>query len=78
MAEAARKIDLRDLVACRGLRRETAARYIGVSPTKFDEMVVRGDMPQPKRVDGVKVWDRLALDDAFDRLPSSEESNPWD
>ena len=53
---------------CRGLRREDAAAYIGVSPTKFDDWVKRRLMPQPKRQDGVVIWDRLALDLAFGTL----------
>lgn len=64
--------------APRGLRRETAAVYVGVGVTKFDEWVRDGRMPRPKRVDGVVVWDRLALDSAFEALPSGEEKNTWD
>lgn len=55
--------------APRGLRREKAAYYVGVSPTKFDEWVAQGLMPQPKQEGGVVVWDRLELDAAFDMLP---------
>ncbi|MBX4955575.1 hypothetical protein [Rhizobium lentis] len=49
----------------RGMSREEAARWIGVSTTKFDEMVKDRRMPRPKRVDGRVIWDRLALDMAF-------------
>jgi len=62
----------------RGLQREVAARYIGVSPTKFDQMVADRRMPPPRRIDGRKVWDRFAIDAAFDDLPIEEEANPWD
>lgn len=62
----------------RGLCREAAARYIGISPTKFDEMVDDGRMPGPKRIDTRKVWDRSALDVAFEALPAEGETNPWD
>lgn len=62
----------------RGLCREAAARYVGISPTKFDEMVEDGRMPQPKRIDSRKVWDRTALDIAFEALPGEGEENPWD
>jgi predicted DNA-binding transcriptional regulator AlpA len=55
--------------APRGLRRQAAAYYVGVSPTKFDEWVAQGLMPQPKQEGGVVVWDRLELDAAFDVLP---------
>lgn len=54
----------------RGLSREEAAAYVGVSATKFEQMVVDGRMPKPKRIDGRKVWDRLRLDAAFSALPS--------
>lgn len=54
----------------RGLSREEAAAYIGIGATKFDEMVLDGRMPNPKRIDGRKVWDRLRLDSAFAALPT--------
>ncbi len=62
----------------RGLQREQAAAYVGVSATKFDAMVVDGRMPAPKHVDRRKIWDRVALDAAFDALPSNDEENEWD
>lgn len=65
----------------RGLNREQAADYIGVSASLFDEMVKDGRMPKPKRINARMVWDRRGLDEAFDRLPSidgSVEANPWD
>ena len=65
-------------IAPRGLHRETAARYIGVGITKFDAMVSEGRMPAPKLIDRRKVWDREALDMAFDALPTDEPANPWD
>lgn len=61
----------------RGLRREAAAAYIGVSPTKFDEWVGDGRMPKPKRVDNCVIWDRRALDAAFDDLPSESQVLGW-
>ena len=64
--------------APRGLRRSSAAAYVGVSATKFDDWVARGLMPQPKRVDGIVVWDRLEIDAAFDDLPGSDSVNPID
>ncbi len=56
----------------RGHRREEAATYVGVAPTKFDDWVKRGIMPGPKRQDGIVVWDVLRLDAAFDALPDDE------
>jgi hypothetical protein len=58
----------------RGLSRLEAAIYVGVSTTKFDELVSDGRMPQPKRIDARKVWDIRALDQAFDILPGEGES----
>ena len=64
----------------RGLSRPAAAAYIGVSPTKFDEMVKDRRMPKPKRVDTRNIWDRHRLDIAFNELPGDEidEANLWD
>jgi predicted DNA-binding transcriptional regulator AlpA len=52
----------------RGLSRVQAAEYVGVSPTKFDELVADGRMPRPKRIDARRVWDRLALDESIAAL----------
>jgi hypothetical protein len=60
------------------MSREEAARYIGVGITKFDEMVVDGRMPRPKRVDGRVIWDRLRIEAAFSDLPDDAKSNPLD
>jgi predicted DNA-binding transcriptional regulator AlpA len=56
----------------RGLSRETAAEYIDVSPSKFDEMVADGRMPKPKRIDARRVWDRTKVDKAFTALPGDD------
>lgn len=64
----------------RGLSRGEAAGYVGVSPTTFDKMIERGEMPSPKRVGNRKIWDVRALDLAFDALPGEDaapESNSW-
>ena len=76
-----RYLALPPMLAPRGLSREASAAYVGISPTKFDEMVVDGRMPKPKRVDGRRVWDRLRLDAAFDALPeepSTMPAAPWE
>lgn len=69
----------------RGLSRLQAAEYIGIGATKFDEMVLDGRMPRPKRIDGRTVWDRDKLDERFAALDEDEASddaasktNPWD
>jgi hypothetical protein len=53
--------------------------YIGISATKFDELVADGRMPAPIKIDARKVWDVRALDLAFDALASeSSTTNSWD
>jgi predicted DNA-binding transcriptional regulator AlpA len=61
----------------RALRREDAARYVGVSPTKFDQLVNDGRMPKPFRIDGCTLWDIRELDDAIDAL-RDDDPDPWD
>jgi hypothetical protein len=53
----------------RGLSREEAALYLGISATKFDEMRKDGRVRPPKLIDSRKVWDIGGLDEAFDALP---------
>jgi predicted DNA-binding transcriptional regulator AlpA len=64
----------------RGLSREEAAAYVGISPSLFDMMIKDGRMPEPKHINSRVVWDRLKLDAAFDALPGNDTSlaNPWD
>ncbi|WP_280821876.1 hypothetical protein [Pseudaminobacter soli (ex Li et al. 2025)] len=59
----------------RGLNREAAARYIGASTTKFDQLVADRRMPKPKRIDGRVIWDRIQLDEAFTDLPDDGKVN---
>ena len=60
-------------LAPRGMSRETAAEYIDVSPSKFDEMVKDGRMPKPKQIDARRIWDRVSVDKAFTALPGGDE-----
>ena len=62
----------------RGLSREESAMYIGVSPSLFDQMVADGRMPGPKLLNSRTIWDRWALDHAFETLPDRDGRNPWD
>jgi excisionase family DNA binding protein len=62
----------------RGLSREEAAMYVGVSGSKFDQMIVDGRMPRAVRIDGRKIWDVRALDLTFDELPRDDVSNNWE
>ena len=40
----------------RGLSREQAAAYVGISPSLFDTLVQDGRMPAPKRINSRTVW----------------------
>jgi predicted DNA-binding transcriptional regulator AlpA len=65
----------------RGLSREEAAMYLGISASKFDELVRDGRMPRPKRIDSRKIWDVRDLDVAFDALPAENpqsQGTSWD
>jgi predicted DNA-binding transcriptional regulator AlpA len=60
----------------RGLSRDEAAMYIGISSGKFDEMVADGRMPGPVKIDTRKIWDVRSLDLAFDDLPRENPPAP--
>jgi predicted DNA-binding transcriptional regulator AlpA len=63
----------------RGLSREQAAAYVGISPALFDTLVKVRRVPAPKRINSRTVWDRSQLDEAFTALPSNDAAvNPWD
>ncbi len=67
------------LPARRGLNRVEAAGYIGLSPTGFDRLVRKKQMPRAKHVGGRRIWDLQALDQAFDALDARDtDANPWD
>jgi hypothetical protein len=63
-----------------GMSRTQAADYIGISPSKFDELVKDGRMPPPKRIDTRCVWDVRQLTSAFEKLPGGDDDdrNEWD
>ena len=53
----------------RGMKAKDAAAYLGISPSKLREL------PIPARESGGNVlYDRLDLDDWFDRLPYKGEA----
>ncbi|KQQ39131.1 hypothetical protein ASF58_22835 [Methylobacterium sp. Leaf125] len=66
-----------EVVPRRGLRREEAARYVGISTTKFDACVRDGRMPQPFKIDACVIWDLRRLDAAFDALSEPVEVDSW-
>jgi predicted DNA-binding transcriptional regulator AlpA len=75
----ARLSDIRP-VPRRGLSHDEAAMYVGISPSKFDQMLGDGRMPRPRRIDGRKVWDIRDLDMAFEELPREDSpiGGSWD
>ena len=63
----------------RGLSRIEAATYIGISPSKFDELRKDGRVGPARLIDGRKVWDVRDLDLAFEALPMefNEAAEDW-
>jgi hypothetical protein len=65
----------------RGLNRTAASEYIGVSATKFGQLVREARMPKPKKIDGRYIWDVYVLDAYFDDLDANDDvpstQNPW-
>ncbi len=60
----------------RGLSRDEASEYLGVGVTLFDDLVSKGQLPEPVKVGARVIWDRLALDRAFEALPSRNTEDP--
>jgi hypothetical protein len=64
----------------RGLSREEAAIYLGVSGSTFDELRSLGKIEPPRMIGARKLWDIRELDMAFDALPRENqqtESSSW-
>ena len=55
----------------RGLTRDAAATYCGLSPAGFDDWQQRGLVPGP--MPGTKRWDIKAIDAALDKLSGLDE-----
>lgn len=63
-----------------GLPAPEAAAAIGISATKFRELVEAKRMPRPRRCDGKLLWDVDELRDAFKALPhdgGDAEEDTW-
>jgi hypothetical protein len=63
----------------RGLSRVEAALYLGISPSKFDELRKDGRVGPARLIDGRKVWDVRELDLVFDAFPleSTDAAEEW-
>jgi hypothetical protein len=57
----------------RAMKAERAAAYLDMSRSKFLELVDRGDLPKPKIIDDVPMWESDAVDLAFDGFPREGE-----
>ena len=62
----------------RGLCRQYAAAYLGISSSLFDQLVKAGEAPKPKRFRGRVVWDRHKLDLMFEEPSDEIGRNPFD
>ena len=63
-----------------GLGEVEAAAAIGISASKFRNLVEDGRMPSPRRIDGRSIWDVDELRAAFKALPHDgerEEADSW-
>jgi hypothetical protein len=58
----------------RGLSRVESAIYLGISPSKFDELRKDGRVGPARLIDGRKVWDVRELDLAFEALPLESDA----
>ena len=58
----------------RGLTLLEAAVYVRCSPNSFTELMDSGRMPQPRLIDGVRVWDVRELDIYFEALPRDQRT----
>ena len=59
----------------RAMKADRAAAYLDMSRSKFLELVEQGRLPKPKVIDGIRVWDRLAVDAAFNDFPDRSDSD---
>ena len=69
------------LINPRGLRADDAASYLGMSKTKFLELVDKGTIPRAFTIDSIKIWDRFDLDaviDAAKEVEAPSKNNSFD
>jgi predicted DNA-binding transcriptional regulator AlpA len=72
---AARKLQDELAYPPRAMKAERAAAYLDMSRSKFLELVQADRLPKPKVIDGIRVWDRLALDAAFSDFPDRSDGD---
>ena len=59
----------------RGLSRRAAAEYCGLAPSTFDARVNDGSLPAPVFSGRIRVWDRVALDQALNLLSGFDDKS---
>jgi hypothetical protein len=62
----------------RGLSRVEAAMYLGISPSKFDELRKDGRIGAAKILDGRKLFAIEMLDEFFEALPDETHDSTGD
>jgi hypothetical protein len=62
----------------RGLSRVEAAAYLGISPSKFDELRKAGRIGPPKILDARRLYAIEILDEFFDALPAEGDDTADD
>jgi integrase/predicted DNA-binding transcriptional regulator AlpA len=81
MKRATKRVDVLPLLPIVfGLGEIEAAAAIGISASKFRELIKDGRMPRPRRIGGRSVWDVDELRAAFKALPrdgESEKADTW-
>jgi predicted DNA-binding transcriptional regulator AlpA len=55
------------------MKAERAAAYLSISRSKFLELVEQGKLPKPVHIDSLTLWDRLALELAFEQMTSDND-----
>jgi predicted DNA-binding transcriptional regulator AlpA len=59
----------------RAMRAERAAAYLGMSTSALFRLVADNVLPEPVKIRGMVLWDRLDLDAAFDNLKGGDHEN---
>jgi hypothetical protein len=62
-------------VVRRGLSRVEAATYLGISPSKFDELRKADRIAPPKVLDGRLIFTVERLDEFLDALPDEKQAD---
>jgi len=74
MSEVQARARVRPIIR-RGLSRLEAAAYIGISPSKFDELRKANRVAPPKVLDGRLIFTTERLDNFLDALPDENQTD---